>query len=232
MNQTEFLTKIKPLVIQDMKDTKILASLTAAQAFIESRHGESGLTVKANNLFGIKGSYKGQSCRMLTSEFVNGKYIKVYANFKKYPSWQESINDHSALFLNLKRYSNLIGVTNYVQACELVKKDGYATAPDYTNTLIKTIEKYMLYEWDNVVMTVKKKLVNPFPIPIRNIKLYSKGEDVKWLQFELNQNGYNLKVDGIAGNITIGAVLDYQKKNNLTVDGIAGDKTVRKLQWG
>ena len=229
MNQTEFLTKIKPLVIQDMKDTKILASLTAAQAFIESRYGTSLLAINGNNLFGVKGTYKGQSCKMLTSEFVNGKYIKVYANFKKYPSWQESINDHSALFLNLKRYSNLIGVTNYVQTCELVKKDGYATAPDYTNTLIKTIQKYMLYDWDNEALKSTKKLVNPYPKPERSIKLYSRGEDVKWLQFELNQNGYILKVDGIAGNITIGAVLDFQKKHNLVVDGIAGEKTIGKL---
>ena len=46
----EFLAIIKPMVIKDMKSNKILASLTAAQALIESNKGNSGLTQKANNL--------------------------------------------------------------------------------------------------------------------------------------------------------------------------------------
>ena len=45
-----FLKKIKPYVIEDMRKSGILASLTAAQAFIESNKGNSGLTVQANNL--------------------------------------------------------------------------------------------------------------------------------------------------------------------------------------
>lgn len=226
MNQTEFLAKIKPFVIQDMKDTKILASLTAAQAFIESRHGESGLTIKANNLFGIKGTYNGQSVRMLTPEYIHHKWTEVYANFKKYPSWAESIADHSAMFHRLRRYHNLIGVTNYVTVCTLVKKDGYATDPGYTNTLIKTIERYMLYNWDK---EVKDETTNTYPIPTDNIKLNDRGISVMWLQTALNQHAYNLKVDGIFGKNTLSVVMDYQKKNGLKVDGIAGVKTIAKL---
>ena len=52
-----FLEVLKPYVIQDMKDTGILASLTAAQAFIESNKGNSALAKQPNNnLFGIKGA--------------------------------------------------------------------------------------------------------------------------------------------------------------------------------
>ena len=93
-----FLEVFKPYVLQDMKDTGILASLTAAQGFIESNKGNSGLTQKANNLFGIKGSYNGQSVKMLTTEYYNGVKQRVYADFRKYPSWKESIADHSRLF--------------------------------------------------------------------------------------------------------------------------------------
>lgn len=50
-----FLAAIKPYVIEDMKKSGILASLTASQALIESNKGNSGLAVKGNNLFGIKG---------------------------------------------------------------------------------------------------------------------------------------------------------------------------------
>ena len=120
-----FLAKLKPYIIKDMQDFGILASLTAAQAFIESNKGNSGLTTKANNLFGIKGTYQGQSVIMKTTEYYNGVACKVDAAFRKYPSWQESIADHSALFNRLSRYANLRGLTDYRLACQYVQKDGY-----------------------------------------------------------------------------------------------------------
>lgn len=55
----------------------------------------------------------------------------------------------------------------------------------------------------------------------------SRGNDVTELQKKLNENGYNLKEDGIFGNATRTAVQDYQRKNSLKVDGIAGNET-----WG
>ena len=148
MTSAEFFNKIKFDVIMDMYESGILASLTASQAYIESGAGSSGLTQKANNLFGMKGSYNGQSVTMKTKEYVNGKYITINAQFRKYPSWKASISDHSSLFNRLKRYENLRGETNYKKACEKVQQDGYATSPSYSSTLIKTIEQYKLYEWD------------------------------------------------------------------------------------
>ena len=53
----------------------------------------------------------------------------------------------------------------------------------------------------------------------------SQGSDVTELQKLLNNNGYNLTVDGIYGTNTQDAVKDYQKKNNLTVDGVVGENT-------
>ena len=151
MTDQEFLNKIKPDVIQDMHDSGILASLTAAQAFIESNKGGSKLAQDPNNnLFGIKGSYNGSYVTMKTKEYVNGKYIVVDAAFKKYPNWLASIKDHSDMFNRLKRYENLRGERNYKTACTNVQKDGYATSPVYADTLIRIIETYRLYEWDNM----------------------------------------------------------------------------------
>ena len=78
-----FLKVLKPYVLQDMRNTGILASLTAAQAFIESNKGNSGLTQKANNLFGMKGEYDGQYVIMPTTEYYNGVKTKVDAKFRK-----------------------------------------------------------------------------------------------------------------------------------------------------
>ena len=149
MTNTDFLNAIKTDVIKDMANTGILASLTAAQALIESGSGGSKLALPPNNnIFGIKGSYNGQSVIMKTKEFINGKYVVVNAAFKKYPSWAESIADHSAMFLRLSRYANLRGEKDYKKACKNVQADGYATAPAYADTLISTIEKHKLYLWD------------------------------------------------------------------------------------
>lgn len=224
----QFLEKIKPMVIQDMRENKILASLTASQALIESNKGNSGLTIKANNLFGIKGVYNGQSVSMPTTEYYNGVKTQIIAAFRKYPSWQESINDHSALFNKSSRYANLRGCVDYRLACEYVQKDGYATSPTYTQTLIKTIENYRLYNWDREAIGEKileDKTGNPYPEPTKLVKANSRGNDARWLQVELNRHGYKLIVDGIIGPKSMEALIDFQMKNNLVPDGICGTLT-------
>lgn len=221
-----FLEKLKPYVIKDMQLTGILASLTAAQAFIESKKGNSGLTVKANNLFGIKGTYNGECVRMLTTEYYNGVACKVYANFRKYPSWQESVSDHSSLFNRLQRYANLRGETDYVKACTNVRLDGYATSPTYTTTLINTIKKYGLDAWDREVIGNIPVTSIEFDILQPTIRKGDHGDVVKQWQAFLNANGYQCgMIDGIFGKNTELAVKQWQAAHGLVADGIIGPKT-------
>lgn len=219
-----FLQTFKQYAINDMKQSMILASLTASQALIESSRGNSGLTTKANNLFGIKGRYNGQSVNMLTTEYINGVKQRVYADFRKYPSWQESVNDHSAMFNRLDRYTNLRNCQDYEEACINVKKDGYATAPDYTRTLINPIKKYKLWMWDYEVL----KLYSPEKL--RTIKLGADGGGVYLLQKLLQANGYKLDCDGIFGGQTDYILRTFQQKKGLVVDGICGPKTWRSIK--
>lgn len=61
----------------------------------------------------------------------------------------------------------------------------------------------------------------------------SRGEDVRRLQRELNQQlGGNLKVDGILGPRTEAAIRRLQQQRNLQVDGIAGPQTWGSLGGG
>lgn len=226
----EFLAKIKPLVIEDMRKTKILASLTASQAFIESNKGNSGLTTRANNLFGIKGKYNGQSVSMLTTEYYNGVKERVYQDFRKYPSWADSIADHSDLFNRLSRYKNLRGLTDYKLACKYVKDDGYATSPTYTQTLLNIVEKYHLYEWDREALASEDvgsdilDLDNLVSRPV--LKKGSRGEEVRSWQIFLNMHGYDCgAADGIFGSKTEKAVKKWQKDHGLKADGIIGPLT-------
>ena len=221
-----FFSTLKPYVIKDMRDNHILASLTAAQAYIESSKGNSGLTQKCNNLFGIKGKYNGQGELFWTTEYYNGKAQRVRAYFRKYPSWQESIADHSALFNRLARYANLRGETDYILACTYVKQDGYATSPTYTSTLINTINRFRLYEWDKEALgdapTPEPSVSIAYPV----LKLGSRGAEVMCWQEFLNANGYPCGiVDGIFGKNTELAVKNWQVAHGLKADGIIGAKT-------
>lgn len=219
-----FLNKFKEFCIMDMKQSGILASLTGAQGFIESSKGNSGLTTKANNLFGIKGKYNGQSVTMMTTEYYAGVKTRVPQPFRKYPSWQESVNDHSAMFNRLSWYENLRNCQDYEEACVNVKKDGYATAPDYTSTLMNPIRKYQLWMWDYEVLK---------DYPVNKLKTVRRGSDgggVYLLQKLLVGKGYKLDCDSNFGGQTESAVKAYQQANGLTIDGIVGQNTWKKLK--
>ena len=220
------------MAIKDMRETGILASLTASQALIESSKGNSGLTQKANNLFGMKGFFNGQSVRMWTTEYYNGVARRVKADFRKYPSWQESVNDHSGLFNRLARYKNLRGEKNYIKACNYVQADGYATSPVYATTLLTTINKYKLYEWDAEALgkVVQKQDVLTAQEYYPLLKKGSRGEYVLHWQRYLNQSGYFCgKEDKKFGVNTELAVKQWQMAHGLVADGIIGPKTWAKV---
>lgn len=226
-----FFATLKPYVLKDMRENHILASLTAAQAYIESNKGNSGLTQKCNNLFGVKGKYNGQGELFWTTEYYNGKAQRVRAYFRKYPSWQESIDDHSGLFNRLARYANLRWETDYIQACKNVKADGYATSPSYTQTLISVIDRFRLYEWDQEVLGNAPEPDTTVLISYPILRYGSKGNEVMAWQEFLNANGYPCGIaDGIFGKNTERAVKQWQSSHGLNADGIIGPKTWASLK--
>ena len=72
--------------------------------------------------------------------------------------------------------------------------------------------------------------VNPYPEPIKTIYKGCEGEDVKWVQYELCENGIIVDVDGQCGKKTDKAIRDYQKKHGLTVDGRCGSATRKNMK--
>ena len=83
---------------------------------------------------------------------------------------------------------------------------------------------------DNSSSTVTTTKENPYTKPTRNIKLWCTGNDVKWVQYALNREGYNCgKVDGIFGSGTKAQVIAFQKAKGLSADGIVGAKTREAL---
>ena len=71
--QKKFIERVGALAATDMQKSGVLASLTIAQAILESGWGKSGLTVKGNALFGIKA---GTSWPVAV---YSGKKLECYA---------------------------------------------------------------------------------------------------------------------------------------------------------
>jgi flagellum-specific peptidoglycan hydrolase FlgJ len=152
---SNFIREIAPYAQRIQEKYKILASLVIAQACLESNFGQSGLAQKGKNLFGVKGSYNGQSVTMRTHEYEKGKKVWIDAPFRQYPSWYESLEDLAKLYHNgvswdRNKYKSIIGETNYILACKKVQECGYCTDPNYAAKLIQIIEKYNLTQYDRV----------------------------------------------------------------------------------
>ena len=149
-------------------NTKILPSIIVAQAILESARGTSELARKANNLFGIKGNYNGQSYTVKTKEYLNGKWTTVNAAFKKYPSYRESIIDHGNFFTSTpwrtQNYKSVLNAKDYKTQAKALQACGYATDPQYANKLINLIETNNLSSLDgnNGGNSVGYKIVNMF----------------------------------------------------------------------
>lgn len=141
----DYITTYSHIAQKNMADYKIPASITLAQGLLESGAGKSSLSMRSNNHFGIKchNGWRGE---------------KVYAAddtpndcFRKYRRVEDSYEDHAQFLANNIRYRDLfkLSITDYKGWARGLQKSGYATDRAYANKLIKLIEDYELYRYDN-----------------------------------------------------------------------------------
>lgn len=154
----QYIDKYKDAAIEQMRRYKIPASITLAQALLESGAGSSYLATHANNHFGIK-----------VSSDWSGPHVKQdddrkNEKFRKYKNVADSYEDHSK-FLLKDRYKRLFDLDpmDYKAWARGLKACGYATSPTYANRLITIIETYELddYDEDRVGLRKRKKKVEP-----------------------------------------------------------------------
>src|SRR5262249_7335055 len=93
-----FIDSIAADAVRTEKQMGIPASVTIAQAILESGWGRSGLTQSANNYFGIKGTGPAGYVVLPTKEYLNGQWVTINAKFRKYHNAQESFTDHAQFF--------------------------------------------------------------------------------------------------------------------------------------
>lgn len=148
-----FIKEIGPIAKEVDQEFELLPSITIAQACLESDYGQSSLSQKYNNLFGVKGSNPNTSAILKTKEYQKSKWIVVKARFQIYDSYEASIRAHARLFQkgttwNSQQYKHVLAAKNYQKQAHALVQDGYATDPDYATKLIKLIEEYNLDRFD------------------------------------------------------------------------------------
>lgn len=228
-----FINQIAPLVQAEAKRRGYkVCSPIIAQACLESAFGTSVLGHVHHNYFGMKcgKNWTGASVNMKTKEeYTKGVLTDISANFRKYPDMASGVSGYFD-FISAKRYENLKTATTAREYLERIKADGYATSSAYVENNMRLVNTYGLTAYDGKVPAEKPKTGNPYAEPTKIVKLGSKGNDVRFVQYELNRRWYRLVVDGCFGAKTDAAVRDFQKQNGLQIDGKVGPATLAALK--
>ncbi len=151
MTKQEFIEKIAGYVQKYAYVYGIMVhSPIIAQAILESGWGESKLSSRYHNYFGLKCGTKwtGKSVNLTTKEeYTEGTLTTIKDNFRVFDSMEEGVKGYFE-FIQLARYHNLRGITDPKKYLETIKADGYATSSTYVNNTMKLITQYELNKYD------------------------------------------------------------------------------------
>jgi flagellar protein FlgJ len=149
MPPTSFIAMLAAAAQACQRKTGIPASLTLAQAALESGWGDQA---NGNNLFGIKADrcWKGRTVDFRTTEHLGGKDVKLTDRFRAYGSWLDSMVDHAQFLLTNERYQPCFLETTGEGWARAVAKAGYATDPKYADKLVAIIRGRRLAQYDQL----------------------------------------------------------------------------------
>jgi flagellum-specific peptidoglycan hydrolase FlgJ len=232
----DLISRIAPCAQKAYKELgKIYPSICIGMACVESAYGTAGSCFHNSYLGQKVGTGKTATRywggKFFTSktkeEYTVGVHTTINAAFRSYDSMEQCVFNYYEL-LNSKLYSGVSSGVPFTTQMQQIKNCGYMTSSTEVNSVIQIILKYKLTRYDNVE---RPAIGNPYQEPTKNVRLNTRGNDARWLQYELNRvGGYKLIVDGIAGELTITCLKNFQKTHGLVDDGICGPLTRQKLK--
>jgi len=141
----DYVKTFAPLAQSEMETYGVPASITLAQALLESNAGDSRLAKESANYFGIKCKSKcrGCTCRNYSDD-------DLYDMFRVFEAPEDSFREHSLLLKNSQRYSRLFDLNprDYTSWAHGLKAAGYATDKNYAYKLIQIVEALQLDRYD------------------------------------------------------------------------------------
>ena len=148
-----FINAIAPMAQLSQQIYGVPASVTIAQAILESGWGGSTLSRYGQAYFGVKctssyGAYATGCIPLPTWEVYNGVDVIVWAHFRSYDSLTDSVLDHGHFLRNNSRYAPAFLTTDAVAFAQAIHRAGYATDPAYASKLAGIISANNLTRFD------------------------------------------------------------------------------------
>ncbi|MCL2719674.1 MAG: peptidoglycan-binding protein [Lachnospiraceae bacterium] len=125
-----------------------------------------------------------------------------------------------------------IGMENGIPMCIEAKGIDYGTVKSKvsaTNWEYGLTFSWLTYQYE-VPVSGTWKGTNPYKEPVVTIMNGSKGDGVKWVQWELVEAGYQISIDGSFGPKTLEALKKFQQSSKIAVDGKCGPVTRAALK--
>ena len=148
----EFVATMLPMAQSAAQKIGVDARYLVAQAALETGWGKSIIRQQdgssSHNLFGIKAAgWQGDSARVLTTEYVDGKQVKETASFRAYGSFEQSFNDYVNFLQNNERYDGALdSAANPKRFVSELQRAGYATDPQYANKIAQIARQMQTYQ--------------------------------------------------------------------------------------
>lgn len=149
----EFVATMLPMAEAAASKIGVDPRYLVAQAALETGWGKSIIRTgdggSSYNLFGIKThqSWSGDSARVLTTEYRDGKPVREVAKFRAYDSYAQSFEDYVSFLQGNGRYQKALSATeNPERFVRELQQAGYATDPNYARKISQIARKMQTYQ--------------------------------------------------------------------------------------
>ena len=150
--QQDFINTIAPIIVSECKARGYqFPSAIIGQACIESNYGQSILSKRYFNFFGMKaGKYwSGGKVNLKTQEeYTPGTLTTITDGFRTYESLEDGVKGYFD-FIKYTRYDNLKEATDAFDYIVKIGDDGYYTSTTYLLTFRKVYLQYNLGQYDS-----------------------------------------------------------------------------------
>ena len=153
--ESEFLKTTAPAAQFSQRMCGVPASITIAQAILESGWGKSELAREGNNFFGIKAVHAAgigaanSYIEFNTIEYEHGVKVTIPADFARFRTVTGGFISHARLLAIAPRYKPAMAVRNdAAKFAEQLQLCGYSTNPNYAAMLMTLVKEFNLTQYD------------------------------------------------------------------------------------